>query len=132
MYINAKLLHFFQEGMFNVDKVKDLFESAAFWHVEPDKEGLEFALRERIEKLAENASDNAGDLLSLRNLAAAVSLTPKLPFTVNFYQTQNIFYELLKNGYPKLKTAAAKGDKNAAIWVEEFRDLAANLSIKVD
>jgi alpha-amylase/alpha-mannosidase (GH57 family) len=130
--LNSSLLQGFQEEVPDADKVKDLLESAAFWHVELDKEGLEYALREKIEKLAQKAYDNAGDLLSLRNLAAAVLLTPTLPFTVNFYQTQNIYYELLKIGYPKLKAAAAKGDKSAATWIEEFRDLAANLSIKVD
>jgi alpha-amylase/alpha-mannosidase (GH57 family) len=131
-YTNSQLLHLFQEGTLNADKVKDLLESAAFWHIELDKEGLEYAIRGRIEKLARIASDKAGDLPSLRNLAAAVSLTPTLPFTINFYQTQNIYYELLKNGYPTLKTVAAKGDKNAALWIDEFKDLAAKLSIKAD
>jgi alpha-amylase/alpha-mannosidase (GH57 family) len=130
--LNSSLLQGFQEDVLDADKVNALLESAAFWRVELDKEGLEYALRERIEKLAQKAYDNAGDLTSLRNMATAVLLTPKLPFTVNFYQTQNIYYELLKNVYPRLKTAAATGDGNAATWIAEFRDLAANLSIKVD
>jgi alpha-amylase/alpha-mannosidase (GH57 family) len=130
--VNSQLLHAFQADDLNGDSVIPLLEAAAFWHVELDKEGLEYALRETIERLAQKSCNNPGDLQSLRSLAAAVQLAPKLPFTINFYRTQNIYYDLLKSGYPRIKTAAAKGDKTAKTWTDEFQDLAASLSIKVE
>ena len=130
--VNSQLLHAFQAERLNPDQIEELLEAAKLWQVELDKEGLEYALREKIETLAQKSRDNPGELLSLKNIAAAVHLTPKLPFTVNFYRTQNIYYELLRESYPKLKTAAAKGDKNSRAWAEEFRRLGAKLSIKVD
>jgi hypothetical protein len=59
-------------------------------------------------------------------------MTSKLPFTINLYRTQNIYYELLRDEYPVIKTAAASGDKNAQTWTEEFRKLGAKISVKVD
>jgi hypothetical protein len=130
--VNSQLLHAFQAENLNADQISDLLDASAFWQVELDKEGLEYALRTKIEKLAKKAQDNPGDLPALKHLTAAVALAPTLPITINFYRAQNIYYELLQNDYPKLRSAAAKGDRNAKTWAEEFRELGAKLSIKVD
>jgi alpha-amylase/alpha-mannosidase (GH57 family) len=130
--INSQLLHDLQSDELNVSHVENLFEAAAFWQVNLDKQGLEYAFRETIEKLAQKARSNPGDIPSLLNLATAVRMTSKLPFTINLYRTQNIYYELLRDEYPVIKTAAASGDKNAQTWTEEFRKLGAKISVKVD
>ncbi len=129
--IHSQLLRAFQAEELNADQLMDLFETASFWHVELDKETLECALRATIEKVAQKSCDNPEDLLSLRTFAAAVRLALELPFTVNFYRTQNIYYNVIRTRYPKLKTAAEKGDRDAGIWADEFRDLAAMLSIQL-
>ncbi len=110
----------------------EVLEEAKFWQVGLNKKELEDALRQAIEKQAKESRNEQGDLKSLRRFAAAVDLASKLSFDINYYQTQNIYYELLKNGYPPLKLAAEKGDKNAALWIEEFKDLGKKLSVRVD
>jgi hypothetical protein len=130
--VHSQLLRAFQAEDFNPDHVEDLLEIADFWQVDLDKEELESSLRKRIEKLARELCDNPRDLPSLRNLAVAVLLTPRLPFSVNLYQAQNIYYELHRTEYPQLKAAAIGGDKNAQTWTEEFRNLGTKLSIRVD
>jgi alpha-amylase/alpha-mannosidase (GH57 family) len=130
--VNSQLLHAFQAENLNTDQIRDFLDASAFWQVDLDKEGLEYALRNKIEKLAQKSRDNPGDMQALKNLAAAVALAPMLPFMINFYRAQNIYYELLQNEYPQLKSAAAQGDKNAKSWTEAFRELGAKLSIKVE
>jgi hypothetical protein len=100
--------------------------------VELKKKELEDALRKAIEKQATESCNNPGDLKSLRRFAAAVDLASKLSFDINYYQTQNIYYELLRNGYPPMKLAAEKGDKSATAWIEEFQDLGKKLSVRID
>ena len=129
--IHSQLLRAFQDEELNADQLINLFETASFWHVELDKEGLERALRETIETLARKSGDDPENLLSLRKLGAAVRLALKIPLTVSFYRAQNIFYDVLRTRYPRLKAAAEKGDRNARIWTEEFRDVAALLSIQL-
>jgi alpha-amylase/alpha-mannosidase (GH57 family) len=130
--INSQLGRAFQANKVNIERVMDLLKTAEFWKVDLDMEGLEFTFRETIEKLAQVSRDHPGDLPPLRNFAAAVRLTTDLPFKVNFYRTQNSFYDLLKNQYPKLKKDAENGDINAKIWIEEFAELGAKLFVKVE
>ncbi len=130
--VNSQLLRAFQSEKLNTDQIDELLEATTLWQIEVDKEGLEYALRRRIETLAQKSLTSPGDLSSLKNLSAAIQLASRLPFTVNFYRTQNIYYELLHNEYPRLTEAAAKGDKYAKTWVEEFKKLGAKLSVRVE
>jgi hypothetical protein len=130
--VNSQLLRAVQSEDLNPDHIKEILEAAALWQAELNKEGLEYALRRKIETLAQKSLDNPGDLPSLRSLAAAVQITPKLPFTVNYYRIQNIYFELLRKEYPKLKASASGGDRNARLWAEEFRKLGTILSFRVD
>ncbi|MDM7995129.1 MAG: DUF3536 domain-containing protein [Acidobacteriota bacterium] len=130
--LNAQLRRALESERFQTDQVADLLESTAFWQVDLDREGLEFALRRKIENLAQKSRDNPGDLAALKSFSAAVQLAPRLPFTVNFYRTQNIYYEILSGTYPRLKAAAAKGDKGAKAWTDAFRELGAKLSVRVE
>ena len=125
-------MYAFQAEEINTDHVLDLVEAAKFWRVNLDTEGLEFSFRMAIEKLALATSKNAGDTQSLNKFSAAVKLASNLPFKVNFYRTQNIYYDLLKNQYPELRTSATKKNKDAVLWVQEFRELGKKLSIKVE
>jgi hypothetical protein len=114
------------------DHLAGLLETAAFWHVDLDKDGLEQAFRKTLEKLAQESQDHPGDLPSLRRFAAAARLVLGMPFTVNVYQVQNSYYDLLSNRWPGLKIAAEKGDQNARLWIDEFRELGVVLSVKVE
>jgi alpha-amylase/alpha-mannosidase (GH57 family) len=130
--INADLQRAFEEREFNADHAKILLESAAFWHVDLESDGLEYALRGTIEKLMQEVHGNPGNLPVLRKFASAVRLALKLPFTINFYRTQNCYYEALRGRYPELKAASEKLMPNAKIWAEEFKEIGMLLSVKVE
>ena len=132
LVLRARLLPALQAEELNSSQVMEVLEEAKFWQVELNKKEPEDVLRQAIEKLATKSRNNPGDLKSLRKFTAAVDLASKLSFDINYYQTQNIYYELLKNGYPPWKLAAENGDKNAALWIEEFNDLGKKLSVRID
>lgn len=130
--IHSQLLQEFKSGSFHSHRIDDLLQSAKAWSIPLSREDLEYALRTTIEQLAGHAQQHPADLPALRNLAAAVRMTRALPFAVNFYRTQNSYYDLLQNHYPKLKAAADKGNAEARTWIGEFRELGTMLSVKID
>jgi alpha-amylase/alpha-mannosidase (GH57 family) len=130
--INSDLERAFEDTGFNADRAKALLESAAFWKVDLDSKGLEYAFRGTIETLAQKVHDDPGNLPILRRLASAVCLAEALPFSINFYRAQNSYYDALRNHYPELKNAADRGIQNAKQWTEEFKELGILLSVKVE
>lgn len=129
--INAQLRHALDETDLQQEKIMDLLNTATFWQVDLDKEGLAFVLGKTIEKLAKASHDQPGDLQSLRELRLAVDLAKKMPFPTNFYKTQNSYYDTLKHAYPDLAEMATR-DEETNTWVVEFRDLGSMLSVKVE
>jgi hypothetical protein len=130
--INSQLKHALAVPELHAEVIKTLLESAQFWHIDLDKEGLAFVLGGTIESLARESHEKPGDLSSLRRLKAAVALAKQMPFRVNFYKTQNSYYDTLKHRHPELKASAEKSGGDARSWVEEFKELGSMLSVKVD
>ena len=130
--LRSQLLRALQSEELNSNEVMRFLQEAEFWQVELNRRELEDALQDAIEHLAKKSRENPGDLSAIGKFAAAVDLASKLSFDINYYQTQNIFYELLKNGYAPLNLAVETGDTNAARWIHEFKDLGKKLSVRID
>ena len=88
----------------DLHRVAPLIEDAKSVNVELDVPTLEYALRNRLEQMAEELSTSPADPRSLSRFRAAVELARSLPFTVNLWQVQNLFYERLR--FPAHKSHA--------------------------
>jgi len=88
----------------NLRKVGLLIEEAKGVHADLDVPTLEYALRNRLEQMAEKLSVPSADPRSLPRFRAAVELAHSLPFPVNLWQVQNLFFEHL--GFPARKSPA--------------------------
>jgi hypothetical protein len=54
-----------------------------------------------------------------------------MPFAVNTWKVQNIYFEILMTLYPYVISRCEKGDKKAKEWVSLFTSLGEKLSIEV-
>jgi hypothetical protein len=80
----------------NLQRVAPLIEEARAVTVSLDLSTLEHALRTRLEQMAEGLSDSHADPLLCHRFQAAVELARSLPFPINLWQVQNVFYEQLR------------------------------------
>jgi alpha-amylase/alpha-mannosidase (GH57 family) len=129
--LNASLRRAFENEEPNGEIVKTLLEEANVVGITLDTKTLEYALRHRIEQMAQQLMVAPSELSAMDKLDGAVALLGLLPFTVNLWKIQNIFYEILQSVYPELKKRAGKGDKEAKTWVSRFTALGERLFIHV-
>ncbi|MGH9399519.1 MAG: DUF3536 domain-containing protein [Thermoanaerobaculia bacterium] len=95
------------------------------------EDGLGYAFRRTIERLAGRWRDDPESLEALSALEVMATLVTSLPFTVELWNTQNVFYELMQSAYPKRRGQAEKGDAAAGQWVATFRTLGEKLAVSV-
>ncbi|MDR0310619.1 MAG: DUF3536 domain-containing protein [Acidobacteriota bacterium] len=114
------------------DAVRSLLKTAECLNIKWQENRLEPEIRSIIETLAREALQSPADTAARHNLTTALRAEKILPFAVNFYETQNHCYALLRNQYPEIKAAADKGDPDAVNSIEELKTLGTLLSIKVD
>ncbi len=130
--LNSNLKLQFQEPEMSPDAVNNIINDAQTLHMELEYTGLEYTLRKQIENMMKTFSENPDDLDLLKGLAVAVNLGNEMPFKLNPWAFQNIYFEMMKTILPERRWKAEHGDGEAREWVEIFVDLGSKLSVRVD
>jgi hypothetical protein len=130
--LNYHLRQAFQAPELDLQAIRSFIEEAQLLQVALDATGLEFAFRKAVERLALEFQQDPADLDCLGKLTAAVRLGSELPFDVNLWKLQNIYYEMLNSVYPRWRRQSKKGDAKPSAWREHFEALGQDLSVRVE
>jgi hypothetical protein len=55
-----------------------------------------------------------------------------VPFEVNLWSPQNLYYQLTQTVYPEVRDRAERGEETAQAWVQHFRALGESLRVRVE
>ena len=128
--VNKDLCRSLERENIDLDRVRNLVQAAKLEGLGLDSATLEFAYRNNLERLAEKLSQ-APAPATLQQLNRALSVIPLLPFGVNLWKIQNIYYRLSKSFYPKLKAQSQKDSSAGATALTCFEELAVKLGVKI-
>jgi len=129
--LNSLLRDAFAGDDLEPDSIHDLLQEAEAVHIDLDVSTLEFALRRRMESMAEVIVANVADLPSIARLRKAVHLARSLPFSVNIWWVQNLCHEWIKRAYKEFLSKAEAGDKDAQAWTSQVTELSEGLCFSV-
>jgi alpha-amylase/alpha-mannosidase (GH57 family) len=129
--LNGDLRAVLTNGDIDMHRARALLEEAEAIRVQLDHEGLSYAVERALQRVATGFLEHPRDLERLEAWAELASLTELLPFDVNLWKSQNVFYDLLKTVYPTVSERAQSGDEMAERWVALFHDLGTLLSVTV-
>ncbi|MGD0794839.1 MAG: DUF3536 domain-containing protein [Dehalococcoidales bacterium] len=132
LIINIDLHRAVNSEVIDIGAVKNLVATAATWQVELDADGVSYDLKENLEKMITALDNEPENLEDLKILLDAVVLARNLPFPVDLWKVQNVYWEILQGVYPEFKQRAEKKDAPAAEWLEAFQALGENLSVRVE
>ena len=128
--VNKDLCRSLEKENIDLDRVRNLVQAAKLEGLALDSATLEFAYRNNLERLAEKLSQ-APAPATLQQLNRALSVISLLPFWVNLWKIQNIYYRLSKNFYPKLKAQNHKDSSAGATALTCFEELATKLGVQI-
>ncbi len=128
--LNADLQRAFDAPELDRERIDRLLEEARRAGITLDSARLEFALRRKLEQLANALRQQPEDLAHVQSLESVLDLASTLPFELNLWRPQNIYYELFQNFYPKFRTLASSNEE-AKEWVLHFTALGDKLRVRV-
>jgi alpha-amylase/alpha-mannosidase (GH57 family) len=131
LIINSELHRIVKSYPVDAAKVRDLIDTAGKWQIVIDGEGIGYDLKINLEKMMAALAAGPGELDSLKRLGAAVKLARSLPFPVDLWKVQNLYWDMLSTAYPEFQRKAGQNDKQAKAWVEAFAALGKDLSMRV-
>jgi hypothetical protein len=129
--LNSLLRDAFAGDELEPNSIHSLLQEAKAVHIDLDASTLEFALRRRMESMAEVIVANVADLPSIARLRKAVHLARSLPFSVNIWWVQNLCHERIKRAYNEFLSKAEAGDKDAQAWISQVTELSEELCFSV-
>jgi alpha-amylase/alpha-mannosidase (GH57 family) len=104
-------------------KARELIRAASKWQVTLDTEGIGYDFKLVLEKMMASLKEEPADIDRLKNMFAAVSLARDLPFPVDLWKVQNIFWDMMNSVYPQFKTRKE--------WADNFISLGKLLNMRV-
>ncbi len=129
--LNTDLRRALSNDTLDVERISGLLDDARSWNVELDTGGFGYLLEQTLEGMMGMFVSSPDDLSLLQNLVAAVELARSLPFEVDLWKVQNIYFEMLQVNYPAFQRRARRGDEIAGEWVTLFGSLGEQLSVHV-
>jgi hypothetical protein len=127
--VNGHLRVAFEQEHMDPTRINHLIETAKIEGLVLDPVTLEFTFRHSLERLADRCAADPS-LSNLQELDRAASLLSALPFTVNLWKVQNVYYKMLKSNYPITIQQPKLGDDTTHAWIKCFEDLGSKLGVK--
>ncbi len=126
--VNEALRRLIVEGPLDLVRFGALLDEARRDNLQLDEARIAFDLRQRLEAASSALAANPTDLKLLSELDDTMNVARMLPFEVNLWKAQNVYYTLLRTLYP---SQVSGQDEEARRWVEIFRGLGEKLRIAV-
>jgi hypothetical protein len=128
--LNGYLREALENPALDVARVRTLVDTTRLEGVSVDAATLEFAYRSNLERLADQFAHDPTEP-QLRQLDAAASALQWLPFDVDLWKIQNVYYGLMERVYPEVCKRKERGDAAAKAWGDAFGSLGKKLGVRV-
>jgi hypothetical protein len=126
--LKTELRGVFEEDGFDIEMAAPLFGELSALGIKTDAEEFEIIVREKLGRLMKELSESPSAEL-MAKVKSVLGFVKTLPFRVNLWEAQNIYYGMAKTAFPGM---AARGDEASRRWGQEFRELGKGLFFSVD
>jgi alpha-amylase/alpha-mannosidase (GH57 family) len=132
LVLNHDLYQEFGRDPLDFETIRFLLDEADLTDISLDIATLEFTLRNNLEGLAQMFGKQPEVPELLDNLTASIAFVEDLPIDVNLRRIQDICFDLIERVYRPKCRDAARGDNQAARWIQGFRQLGEKLRLRVE
>jgi alpha-amylase/alpha-mannosidase (GH57 family) len=116
----------------SVEHIRSLLDEAAMQRVSLDVAGVAHKLGKRLAQITDAFREDPGNPEKLKELDAMAGLARSLPFAVDMWHAQNVYFELMKSRWPEMLQRLQSGEKEAEAWLDGFLALGEKLGICIE
>jgi alpha-amylase/alpha-mannosidase (GH57 family) len=129
--LNSQLKQAFERPEVDIEGTQSTLKEAAATKVKLDVSGLEYVLRTRLEREADDFVRQLADLDRAQRFRKLLEFAATLPFPVNLWEVQNLCFRPLIQTIDELRRQAEKGDVAARSALNELAMIGEKLHIRV-
>jgi hypothetical protein len=129
--LNSQIRQALESEPLDCEKVQTLLREAETMRVPLDSQTLEFVIRRKAERAAEELGRHPDDPVVLHQLQAVIDVAKLFPFSVSLWQVENVVAASANGTLSANRSRSEQGDGAAREWVDRFTALASQLGVKV-
>jgi len=126
--INASLRREFLKDFLNLNEVRNLLNHAGEEGVQLDSAGLSYVMGRKLNGLMQQLERRPNNFGLLKKILSLLDVIAELPFAVNLWKVENVYYQMSRTIYPELLQQASVQKE----WFETFLQLGNRLRIRVE
>ncbi len=111
--LNEDLLAAVSRDEPDAERIHEILDQVRRAGIPLDLVALEFSFRKSMERIAERFRVSPTDLERLQSFEKVTAICPSLPFEVNLWGAQNVYFEVLKTWGEQFQHRAEMGDPDA-------------------
>jgi alpha-amylase/alpha-mannosidase (GH57 family) len=125
--LNSSLRRAFEDERLDLGRIAALLDAVAREKITLDTVSLSYVLKKRLEAISNELLEDPQNLDRVTQFEAAVRLTRTLPFEVDLWRAQNVYYKLLSR---VAQDVQAKSDAFSQEWLQHFLGLGPLLGLQ--
>jgi alpha-amylase/alpha-mannosidase (GH57 family) len=129
--LNEDLSRDVEAEKIDLNRLKNLAEDVRRLSLDLDKDRLRFVFGRRISRLMDRFKESQDDLDLLQTIGKTLEILKTVVPDIDLQNAQNIFFSVAKSKYSKVEAKAQSGNKAAAQWVADFKNLAQQLGLAI-
>jgi hypothetical protein len=126
--LNSDLKHTFETDPVDFVRIAMLMEMVKREGVQVDEAGVRYAAGNSLTRILRRLQQKPRDSETLERANVLTSLYPMMPFSIDCWRAQNIYYSILNKTFPEI---AREPDRESRRWQERFLALGEKLRISV-
>ena len=131
LVINSRLRRALQSEELDGELIGSLLGEAKQWQVALDGLGLGHIMKERLARAMERVRADPTDISLLKRLEEMLDATRSLPFYVDLWKPQNLYFDMLRSLPDVLPKEMRRNSETAGRWMDEFTALGEKLGVHV-
>jgi alpha-amylase/alpha-mannosidase (GH57 family) len=128
--LNMHLRRTLEKRELPVRQIDAILHEARESHVEFDPDTVSYALIETINSMVQHLSEKPQSLPLLKKINGTLEIVSRLPFSVDLWTAQNVYYRMVQDTMPQFQQQAAQGNEEAREWLQQFRALGDKLAVR--
>ena len=129
--LNTDLRRALSSKVLELERIRSLLDEAKTWSIDLDTEGLAYLLRQTLGEMMARFASNPEDTALLKTLLDTIALARSMPFAIDLWKAQNLYYEMMQTVRPKFQKRAQQRNKEAGEWLTRFASLGQQLSMRI-
>ncbi|MFO0878967.1 MAG: malto-oligosyltrehalose synthase [Gemmataceae bacterium] len=129
---NTDLRWAFTDDDPDFEQIRQLVRETSEWGVSLDVKGLGYKFTRLLDRTSERWREQPLQLEPIQTILNGIDLGRELPFELNLWKAQNIYFEVVDNHFDEEAERAALGSEAARQWVERVLQLGDRLHIETE